>query len=200
MAEADDRRALILKLHGAANKVPAESVIEATLTALAKMSTPKLMRVVDRVIEGIAELTNPEDYRAPTAGALWKVARKLSALPAPPLTLDQQRQVADGPKVDGWTINGNILLLAYFDGKKAAGSMGRYAPDSPYDERLRHVVTGPITKLRTAVLVKWKDAWACDMREDRAEGGKLDGRKLWVDCMVSAEAEIDRNMALERAA
>lgn len=208
MSDLDDRKALIQRLFGAANKSCDEAKMDGYLEALKLMDTPRLMRVCERVLDGIRELTDPEDYRPPTAGALWKVYRRLRALPtAPPLTLHG----APEQKPDGWAVNANLLLLAYVTRgllPKMVGirgvtmpDAGRYAPDSRYDSAKRCVVPGPLTIARTAVLVKWKNVWARDMREDRElYDGKLEGRAFWLDCMARAEAELDEMIGLERAA
>lgn len=188
-----ERRDLIAQLFGAFGRTPKEHEFTGYEAALKLMSTPILARVVSSWLEKISEATEPEDLRVPTAGKLWQLKRKLRALPtAPPLTLHG----APEQKPDGWATNANLLLLAYFDGKRNAGVMARYAPDSPNPPN-----PGPLTRARTAVLVKWKNVWARDMREDRElYDGKLEGRAFWADCMARAEAELDEMIGLERAA
>jgi hypothetical protein len=189
VSDLDERRKLIGRLFGAANKQCDETRMDAYLETLKRMETPRLIRAVEHVLDGIQNMTDPEDYKPPTAGGLWKVLKKLRALP-PPLELR-----AAEPKYLPFDTNANQLLMAYLWDKHAPNGMTRYAPDSPNPK-----LPGPITRARTAILVKWKNAWARDMREDREAGGKLDGKASWIDCMARAEAEIDRLIALEQVA
>jgi hypothetical protein len=184
VADLDDRKALIQRLFGAANKHADEPRMDGYLESLRLMDTPRLLRVVDKILAGIAELTEPENYKPPTAGQIWKVARSMRRLPDPrPLELTPPPAAA----MDGWEQNANLLLMQYLWAAHAGKGVTRYAPDSPNPAR-----PGPQTIERTAILVKFKNAWARDMREDREEGGKLDGKTHWIDCMALAEAELDR--------
>lgn len=186
MADIDDRKALIGRLFGAANKHCDETRMDGYLEALKRMETPRLMRVVERVLAGIEDLPEHEDYKPPSAGALWKTLKSMRALP-PPLELK-----AAEPKFLPFDTNANQLLMQYLWQAHAGKGGNRYAPDSPSPAN-----PGPITRARTAVLVKWKNAWARDMCEDREAGGALDGKSSWVACMAAAEAELDRLIASE---
>ncbi|HEV8246056.1 MAG TPA: hypothetical protein VGP93_09825 [Polyangiaceae bacterium] len=197
MADIDDRKKLIASLFGAANKPCDETRMDGYLEALRRMDTPRLMRVVTHVLDGIEHLPEHEDYKPPTAGGLWKILKKLRALPAPrPLELTPPPAAA----IDGWDQNANLLLMQYLWAAHAPKGITRYAPDDRYDEKARRTIPGPQTIERTKIMTKWKSAWATDMREDRAEHGKLDGKKHWVDCMALAEAELDRYIASQQVA
>jgi hypothetical protein len=198
--ETQSRRELIAQLFGAFGRTPTEAQFAGYEAGLKRMPTPSLARVVSTWLERIEEATEPGELRVPTPGKLWELRRKLKALPAP-FTLEHT-PAAHEP--DGWAKNANTLLLAYVTqglvGKSIHGTRtpmrnaSRYAPDSHYDPQTRHAVPGPLTKIATAILVKWKDGWAADMREDRAEGGSRDGKALWFDYMTRAEAEIDQQL------
>jgi hypothetical protein len=192
VADIDERKALIAKLFGAANKHCDETRMEGYLEALKRMDTPRLFRVVEHILAGIEDLPEHEDYKPPTPGGLWKALKRMRAMPPVP-SFDLK---ANEPKFLLFDTNANQLLMAYIWAAHAKKGVMRYAPDSPNPR-----APGPITRERTAVLVKWKDAWARDMREDRElYDGKLDGKEFWKDCMTRAEAEIDALIASERAA
>lgn len=184
-------------------KKPDDATLAAYQLALKRMDTTKLARVVEKLLGGF-ERGDSEHYRVPQPGALWRLARELrtgsvqTEKPTPPLELHG----APEQRLDGWDTNANLLLLAYLDGKRGAGVMARYAPDSRiYGEACTALHVGPHTHERTAVLVKWKKLWARDMRENRElYDGKLDGKKAWADCMASAEREIDALVAAEQVA
>lgn len=201
MSEAEDdttqRRELIAQLFGAFGRTPSEANYAGYEAALKLMATPTLARVVSSWLEKISEATDPSDLRVPTAGRLWDLRRKLRRLPDPrPLELTAPPAAA----MDGWDQNANLLLMAYLWGKHSRASVNnRYAPDSPYDDKRRCIVPGPQTAERTAILVKWKSAWAADMRDSHAEHAPLDGKKHWADCMTLAEAELDRYIASQVA-
>lgn len=189
MADVDDRKTLIARLFGAAGKECRESVMDGYLEALKRMDTPRLFRVVDRVLDGIKDLTDPEDYKPPAPGALWKVARALRALPAPaPLELHGTRPQPQ----DQWDTAANTLLLNYVTAGLVEKAIRNSKPTRDASRYASHEAT--------AVLLKWKSAWARDMREDRElYGGKLDGKLLWAQCMASAETEISGILRAEAA-
>lgn len=188
-ADEIERRALIAQLFGAFGRTPSEANYAGYEAALKLMQTPALARVIGTWLEKISEATDPADLRVPTAGRLWELRRKMRKLPDPrPLELAPPPSAA----MDGWEQNANLLLMQYLLDKHAPKGVTRYSPDSRYDGRL-HV--GPQTVERTAILVKWKTAWARDMRESRAEHRPLDGRATWAECMAHAEAELDRYIA-----
>lgn len=190
--ETSQRRELIAQLFGAFGRTPTEANYAGYEAALKLMATPTLARVIGAWLEKISEATEPSELRVPTAGKLWELRRKLRRLPDPrPLELTPP----PGARTDGWDQNANTLLAQYLLTKHEPKGVTRYSPDSRYDDRLRQVVTGPQTAERTAILVKWKNAWAVDMREARAEHGPLEGKKHWIDCMALAEAELDRYLA-----
>ncbi len=180
MADLDDRKALIQRLFGAANKHADEPRLEGYLEALKRMDTPRLVRLVDQVLDGIREMTDPNDYKPPTAGALWKLHRDKRRLPDPrPLELTPPPAAA----MDGWDQNANLLLMQYLWAAHAPKNVTRYH------------VPGALQWL-----VKYKHAWAHDMRDDRAQRGKLDGKQHWTDCMALAEAEISKLVKRDQVA
>ena len=190
MAEIDDRKRLIASLFGAANKHCDEARMDGYLDALKRMDTPRLMRAVEHILAGIEDLPEHEDYTPPSAGGIWKALKRMRALP-PPIELK-----ANEPKFLVFDTNANQLLMAYIWAAHAGKGVTRYAPDSPSPRE-----PGPLTRECTAILVKWKNAWARDMREDRElYDGKLDGKTTWLQCMASAEAEIDALLAQQVAA
>jgi hypothetical protein len=192
------RRELIAQLFGAFGRTPTEANYAGYEATLKLMTTPMLARVVSSWLEKISEATDPEELRVPTAGKLWQLRRKLRALPTPPLVLHGAPEV----KQDAWDTAANSHLLNYITsglvqsavhGQKPARNANRYAPDSRFDSVNRCVIPGDLTRKITAVLVKWKNAWARDMREDRElYDGKLEGKAFWQQCMASAEGEIDQ--------
>lgn len=190
-----ERRELIAQLFGAFGRTPTEANFTGYEAGLKLMNTQTLARVVSTWLEKLSEATAPEELRVPTAGKLWEIRRKLRKLPDPrPLELTPP----PGAALDGWDQNANLLLMQYLWAAHAGKGVTRYSPDSVYGASGLH--TGAQTIERTAILVKWKAAWARDMREDREEHGHLDGKKLWTDCMALAEAELDRYIASQQQA
>lgn len=191
-ADEQVRRSLIGQIFAAdRGKKCSEESMASYLLAVRRMETPRLARVVERLLDGF-ERGDSEVYRVPQPGTLWRIAKELRlgvTRPAPPLELHG----APEQKVDGWALNANTLLLNYVTlglvqqsayAQKASRNAGRYAPPA-----------------HTAILVKWKNAWARDMREDRdLYEGKLDGKQSWAECMARAEAEIDAILAHQVAA
>lgn len=210
-ADEQIRRGLIGQIFAAdRGRKCSEESMAAYLLAVRKMDTPRLARVVERLLDGF-ERGDSEVYRVPQPGTLWRLAKELrlgvTRAAPPPLELHGVPE----QKQDAWDTAANLLLLGYVtDGwpAKVRGmrgvpmrDAGRYAPDSPYDAQKRCVSIGPVTKERTAILVKWKNAWARDMREDRdLYEGKLDGKQSWAECMARAEGEIDAILAHQVAA
>lgn len=184
-----ERRALIAQLFGAFGKTPSESQYTGYEAALKLMTTPRLARVVSTWLEGIADATDPQDLRVPTAGRLWEIARKLKRLPPAPRVLELK---ASEPKFLPFDEGANTLLLNYvtlglvqkaIHGQAPSRDAARYAPPA-----------------HTAILVRWKNLWAQEMRADREKGGNLDGKKLWAEHMECAEDEISRLIASQAAA
>jgi hypothetical protein len=188
----DERRALIAQLFGAFGKTPSESQYSGYEAALKLMTTPRLARVVATWLEGIAEATDPQDLRVPTAGRLWELARKLRRLPEPPRGLELK---AEEPKLLPFDTNANQLLLAYVWDAMRAGRADRYAPDP-----MIAAEPAPRTRERTAILVRWKNLWAAQMRAGVERGEKPDGKALWAEHMACAEYEIARLITIEPAA
>jgi hypothetical protein len=203
-----ERRNLIAQLFGAFGRTPKEHEFSGYETSLKLMPTASLARVVSTWLEQIGDATDPEDLRVPTAAKLWALRRKLKKLPEPRPALELHGAPAQAQ--DAWDTAANSHLLNYITrglvektihGIKAARDANCYAPDSRFDAAKRCAVPGPETIARTAILTKWKNVWARDMREDRElYDGKLDGKRAWADCMAKAEAEIDALIAAERAA
>lgn len=190
MADLDDRKALIARLFGAANKHCDEPRMDGYLEALKRMETPRLLRVVDRILDGIRDLTDPADYKPPTAGELWKASR--ANLGRMPSTFDNPPQPER--HVDEWERGANFLLLH----KITRNLLSRvrqpheidYAPDSVYDSRARCVKPGQHTVVIGRMLHGQAMAWAADMREARAEGRQLDGKQTWHAAMQLADERI----------
>jgi hypothetical protein len=189
--ETTARRTLIAQLFAAdRGKKLDDDTASAYLLSLRRMDTPRLARVVEKIL-GELEEGAVEVYRVPQPGRIWAVAREMRQLPSAPLRPFQLKP--DEPEPDAWSSAANTLLLNYLTmglvqkaihGQKPMRDAGRYAHPA-----------------RTAVMLKWRTAWADDMRDDRTHyDGKLDGKKAWLDCMAKAEAEIDALIASERAA
>jgi hypothetical protein len=179
--ETQARRSLIAQLFGA-NKGQKldDDTASAYLLGLKRMDTPKLARVVERILEGL-ESAGSEPYRVPTIGHIWQVSREITfgrvpqAAPAEP---------SSEPVLDGWDVNANHFLLAFLATAMREHRVGRYVGEA-----------------RTAILVKWKNAWARDMREDRAVfDGTLDGKAHFADCMRRADDEINALAGQQAAA
>lgn len=152
---------------------------------LAKMELATFARIVAHCLgeEG------PD--KMPTTRQCWAIAKHLRSAraPAPEPTQPQWRG-------DHWAIKANLLLL-----NRVRTYPKRYAPDSTYDASKRQAVPGPLTKLYTGIVVRWKNTWAEDMRTDRPNGAKQ--REAWEDCMGRADAEcaaIDSRARCEVAA
>lgn len=173
------RRELIAQLFGAFGRTPTEANYAGYEAALKLMPTPTLARVVSTWLENISEATDPIEIRVPTAGKLWDLRRKLRKLPAAPVL----ELKAHEPKFLAFDTNANQLLMAYLWKKHGPKNVTRYQVPAALQW-----------------LVKYKNAWAHDMRDDRAAGGKLDGRKAWADCMAAAEAEIEKLIAHNQVA
>lgn len=182
---------LLNALFGAHGRTVWDGAVSGYWKGLEKMSLMQFERSVEKAIDKLAHSERGVS-KIPTVSELWDISRGIRAYETPIQSTEPEWLG------DGWDVNANLLLLAYIERKKDSREMDRYAPDSPYNGR--HVVVGPLTKSRTVILVKWKDIWARDMREDRAEGGKLDGKKAWFDCMAQAEKELDRHIAEAEAA
>jgi hypothetical protein len=179
-------------LFGAHGRTVWDGALAGYWKGLEKMSLMQFERVVGKAIDKL-QYSERGVAKVPTVPELWDLHRGIRHEQPKP----QQEPTWTG---DAWDTAANLLLLAYFERKKGERMMERYAPDSPYSDRAHHVVVSERTKARTAVLVKWKDFWARDMREDRAEGGKRDGKPYWFDCMSRAEVELDRLIAAEEVA
>ena len=183
---------LLNSLFGAHGRTVWDGALAGYWKGLEKMSLMQFERVVGKAIEKL-QYTERGVAKVPTVPELWDLHRGTRYEQPRP----QQEPAWTG---DAWDVAANLALLAYFERKKGEREIDRYAPDSPYSDRLRHVVVGERTKARTAVMVKWKNLWARDMREDRAEGGNREGKQYFADCMNHAEAELDRLIASEVSA
>jgi hypothetical protein len=170
---------LLSALFGAHGKPLSEGMISGYWKGLNKMSLQQFEACCDKAIERLSFAERGQS-KTPTVAELWDIKRGF--LGRPPVTIEHE----DVWLGDDWDAAANQLLMHYISKSDAS----RYAPDSYYDGR--KLVTGPETKRLTEILVKWKNAWARDQREDQAMGRKLDGRKLWVECMANAEGEINR--------
>ncbi len=179
-------------LFGAHGRTVWDGALSGYWKGLEKMSLMQFERCVEKSVEKLAHAERGV-AKVPTVAELWDISRGIRSYERP-------QTIEDPWRGDDWDTGANLLLLAYIEQKKDRKLMDRYAPDSPYSDKAHHVVVGPITKARTAILVKWKDLWSRDMREDRLEGGKLDGKPLWFDYMTRAEAEIDQLIAKVEAA
>lgn len=188
-AELAARRGLVAQLFAAdRGKKLDDDTAAAYLLSLRRMDTPRLARVVERTLEGLEHDADP--YRVPSPSRIWQLAKELrlgsTRTPQAPPSNDLNGMAEE--VADGWEINANTLLLNYVTlglvqqsahGQKATRNADRYASSTA-----------------TAILVRWKNAWASEMREDRAlRGGKCDGRKLWTEYMAEAEREIGQRVA-----
>lgn len=183
---------LLNSLFGAHGRTVWDGALAGYWKGLGKMSLMQFERVVGKAIDKL-QYAERGVAKVPTVPELWDLHRGIRHEQPRP----QQEPTWTG---DAWDTAANLLLLAYFERKKGAKEMDRYAPDSPYSASAHHCIVGERTKARTAVLVKWKNLWARDMREDRAEGGRRDGKLYWFDLMTRAEAELDRLIAAEEVA
>jgi hypothetical protein len=185
------RRELIAQLFGAFGRTPKEHEFTGYEASLKLMPTPSLARVVTTWLEQIGDATDPEDLRVPTAAKLWALRRKLKKLPGPPAL---ELHGAPAQKQDAWVSAAQHAAAELPD----AGARAEGDPRPEARTRCRPLRWPPSAH---AVMVKWKNIWARDMREDRElYDGKLDGKRAWADCMAKAEAEIDALIAAERAA
>ncbi len=97
----------------------------------------------------------------------------------------------EGPRTDRWGVEANNHLLA-----QVRAHAKYYSPDSTYeyDQKAgKHLAkSGPIGRARTEIVVRWKNAWADDMRaDDKGAGISIAKQKAaWQDCMDRADAEI----------
>lgn len=196
MVEADRVafQGMLAALFGAHNRTVWDGAASGYWKGLSKMSLMQFERCVEKALEKLAHAERGVS-KIPTVAELWDISRGIRSYERP-VTTDEPKWLGDD-----WDTAANLILLGYFDRQKEHGRMERYAPDSPYSAKAHHVVVGPLTKERTAIMVKWKNAWARDMREDRAlYDGKLDGKKAWADCMALAEKELDALIAKSEAA
>lgn len=196
MIESEKPRFLELmnSLFGAHNRTVWDGAIAGYWMGLSKMSLMQFERCVEKAVEKLQHAERGVS-KIPTVGELWDISRGIRNYERP-VTTDDSKWLGDD-----WDTAANLILLGYFDRQKDHGRMARYAPDSPFSDKSHHVVVGPLTKERTAVMVKWKNAWARDMREDRQlYDGKLDGKMAWADCMALAEKELDSLIAKAEAA
>lgn len=164
--------------------VPMGDRAEAYWRGLAKME----LRTFARVVEHCLGEDGPE--KIPTTKQCWlhsKSLRKNGAFtPSEPT-----RAPWTG---DRWDIEANFRLLTHI---RSAGK--RYGPDAAYSEAAREAIAGPLTRAFTAVLVRWKKAFAEDMRVE-AHPTPETRSAAWRDCIGRADAEIDRLIAANTAA
>lgn len=192
--ETTARRALLAQLFAAdRGKKLDDDTASAYLLALRHMDTPRMARVVERIL-GEAETNPDEPYRVPQPGRIWRVAKDMRALPSAPPPRDPLKlRGTPEHRLDGWDTNANLLLLNYL-------TLG-LVQKAIHDQKATRNAARYASPAATAVMLKWRAAWARDMRDDRAlYEGKLEGRRAWADCMASAEAEIDSLLAAERVA
>lgn len=173
-----DRDEFRLQLHSlcAGFNVPVGDREEAYWRGLGKME----LRTFVRVVEHALGEDGPE--KIPTTKQCWTLSKGLrrngSAAPAVP-----ERPPWKGDK---WDVEANFRLLAHI---RASGK--RYGPDSGYDPKLREATAGPLTRQYTAVLVRWKKAFAEDMRgEPHPTAASCNA--AWLDCIGRADAEFDQ--------
>lgn len=194
-AELVTRRGLVAQLFAAdRGKKLDDDTAAAYLLSLRRMDTPRLARVVERMLEGLEHDADP--YRVPSPSRIWQLAKelRLGSTPAPRTAPPLELHGTPEQSFDGWDANANILLLAYVT-DPVSRRAARISPDSSTDHHASLRI-GPETHARTAILVRWKNAWASEMREDREmRGGQLDGRKLWAEYMAEAEREIGQRVA-----
>ena len=138
---------------------------------LAKMELATFARVV---AHSLGE-DGPE--KIPTTRQCWMISKQLRKAVAPP---PPERPPWKG---DSWDIRGNLWLL-----NRVRTYPKRYAPDSTYNPQIREAVPGPLTRLYTGIVVRWKNTWAEDMRTDNPK--PQEQRAAWDDCMQRADAEI----------
>lgn len=153
--------------------VPVGERKDAYWRGLAKMELPTFARVVEHCLgEG-----GPE--KIPTTRGVWALSKSVRPRYTPePLA----KPAWTG---DRWDIEANFRLLAHIRG---AGK--RYAPDSGYSEAAREAIVGALTRAYTAVLVRWKHAFAEDMRHE-AHPTPATREAAWRDCIGRADTEID---------
>lgn len=164
--------------------VPVGDRAEAYWRGLARME----LRTFARIVEHCLGEDGPE--KIPTTKQCWlhsKALRKNGAdAPAEP-----KRPPWTG---DHWDVESNFRLLAHI---RASGK--RYGPDAGYSEALREATAGPLTRAYAAVLVRWKKAFAEDMRVEAHPTPQIRAA-AWRDCIGRADAEIDQLIAANTAA
>jgi hypothetical protein len=152
-----------------------------------------LARVVSSWLDEAQRGHGSEELRVPRRASSGSSGASC-ARSTPPLVLHGAPEV----KQDAWDTAANTHLLNYITSglvqrrftARSPRESNRYAPD-PLRFGEPRVIPGD--HRQDAVLVKWKNAWARDMREDRElYDGKLEGKAFWQQCMASAEGEIDQ--------
>lgn len=138
---------------------------------LAKMELLTFARVVEECLgEG-----GPE--KIPTVGMCWAISKRARA---------SRHIFIEKPQWQGdrWDLEANHHLLNHIRTHPK-----HYAPDSTYDPITRQAIPGPITRERTAILVRWKKTWAEDMRVE-ANPTAEKRRAVWEECMAGADKQI----------
>lgn len=170
---------LLAALFGAHNRPINDGIVAGYWKGLEKMHLDSFDRCVSEAIEKL-QYAERGVSKPPSVSELWDIKRNLRRLP-------EARPTEPQWKGDEWDTAANMLLVKHLaDNVKKTDPLD-YAPDtSGYPIR----EPGPHTKAIAKILAKWKDVWARDMREDRAEGGNRDGKPDWQYCMREADKEV----------
>lgn len=182
MIEADDHEFLELlgDLFGAHSRNVKADIVGGYRKGLKHMTLGEFRAVVEASIEKL-QFTERGEARPPTVAELWDTHRQLKR------KANGDQTVETEPKYngDGWSVNGNLLLLTHVtrDGKPPELD---YAPDGIHGEH---------TKAIAKILTRWMNAWVTDAREARADGATLDGRENWQHCMQRADDQVREYLA-----
>jgi hypothetical protein len=162
---------MLAELFAAIDKPLGEAKEGAFWKGLARMSLVDFARVSESLIAGLETRDAPKFF---TVSDIWAARRNLrargpeSAAPG----------AGDNWQGDEWDVRANLHLLAYIRATLGANPRIWGAPNS--DEQAA----------ATAVLVRFKRAWAQDMREWGGEVSPEESYRAWHDCMRRAEAQI----------
>lgn len=126
--------------------------------------------------------------RPPTVAEIWQTHRDLKRKHAAP----ERPEDAPNTHGDGWSVNGNQLLLAHISRKTKAPELD-YAPDAVMVRGTLQI--GPHTEAITNILVRAKNAWVADMREASAANEKIDGKRNWELTIQSADNQVREYLA-----
>lgn len=153
--------------------VPVGLRSEAYWLGLQKMELPTFVRVVQYALGE----DGPE--KIPTVSQCWAISKKLRAVRYVP-----PQEPASKWRGDHWDIEANHHLLNHLRKHPK-----KYAPDSTYDPIARQAVAGPLTKIYTEILVRWKKTWAEDMRAEINPDAAVK-QSSWQDCISRADEQI----------